>query len=278
MKLLELQRRMGADIMRPLTASEGMARKTRADYIKPNDRLTSAERLEIYNRQYWFRVLDSLYEDFPGLLAILGQRSFHRLAIAYLTECPSRSFTLRNLGSRLAGWLETHAEHAGRSPRLAIDMVRLEWAHTQAFDEAAEKPLGPEDLLEVGPRLRLALQPHISLLELAYPVDQLRLRISAAESEHAAASNAVLEPRPAVPAHASRLKPQQVFLAVHRFDDSVFYRRLEAAQFRILTAFRHGAAIGRVLAGEGDHPRLEEWFGAWAELGWFCRPSRRTSE
>jgi len=144
MNLLELQRRMGADIMRPLTASENIAPTTRAEYIKPNDRLSSIERLEIYNRQYWFRILDSLYEDFPGLLAILGQRSFHRLAIAYLTDCPSRSFTLRNLGSRLQEWLAKHREYAGRSPDVALEMVRLEWAHIEAFDLAAEKPLGPD--------------------------------------------------------------------------------------------------------------------------------------
>jgi hypothetical protein len=37
-----------------------------AEFIKPNDRLSSFERLEIYNRQYWFRVLDCLYDDYPG--------------------------------------------------------------------------------------------------------------------------------------------------------------------------------------------------------------------
>ena len=34
--------------------------------VKPNDRLTPLERLEIYSRSYWFRVLDCLYDDFPG--------------------------------------------------------------------------------------------------------------------------------------------------------------------------------------------------------------------
>ena len=37
-----------------------------AAFIKPNDRLSSFERLEIYNCQYWFRVLDCLYDDYPG--------------------------------------------------------------------------------------------------------------------------------------------------------------------------------------------------------------------
>jgi Putative DNA-binding domain len=76
-----------------------------AQYIKPNERLTSFERLEIYNRQYWFRVLASMAEDFPGLRAILGQRRFEDMCRAYLAECRSRSFTLRNLGARLETWL-----------------------------------------------------------------------------------------------------------------------------------------------------------------------------
>ena len=42
---------------------------------------------------------------------------------------------------------------AGSRHALALDMVRLEWAHIEAFDNAAEKVLGPEDLLELGPRL-----------------------------------------------------------------------------------------------------------------------------
>src|SRR5664279_3919175 len=62
--LLELQRRVAAAVMQPLTRDEGMRRKT-ADgrsmqteaeaIIKPNARLSSFDRLEIYNRQYWFR-------------------------------------------------------------------------------------------------------------------------------------------------------------------------------------------------------------------------------
>src|SRR4029077_1914931 len=127
--------------------------------------------LEIYSRSYWFRILDSLYEDFPGLRAVLGQRAFHRISRAYLAECPSRSFTLRNVGSRLEGWLRNNPQFAGRRHALALDMVRLEWAHIEAFDSSAAKVLGPEDLLELGPDFRAELQPYIRLLALNYPVD-----------------------------------------------------------------------------------------------------------
>ena len=97
MKLLNLQRRMARAVMTPLTNSERMrsvapdGRSMRAvanQIIKPNDRLTSFERLEIYNRQYWFRVLSAFAEDFPGLRAVLGGRRFDAMAKAYLIRLP----------------------------------------------------------------------------------------------------------------------------------------------------------------------------------------------
>src|SRR5580698_8028086 len=104
MNLLELQRRMAGAIMAPLGPADRLARSAGAEaasIIKPNDRLTSGERLEIYAKSYWYRILDSLYDDFPGLRAILGVRAFDKMSRAYLAEMPSESFTLRDLGSRL---------------------------------------------------------------------------------------------------------------------------------------------------------------------------------
>jgi len=143
MQLDHIQRRMFEAIRQPLTADEGMRLRTRDgrslkalanEIIRPNDRLTSFERLEIYNRQYWFRILSALSEDFPGLRAIIGERRFEKLATAYLFDCPSRSFTLRNLGSRLESWLVAHPAYIAKCENIALDMVRLEWAQIEAFD------------------------------------------------------------------------------------------------------------------------------------------------
>jgi len=88
LSLAELQREMAAAVMAPLTADEEM-RPTAADgramtdvaasFIAPNSRLTAFERLEIYNRQYWFRVLGALAEDFPALRAVVGTSRFEAL-------------------------------------------------------------------------------------------------------------------------------------------------------------------------------------------------------
>ncbi|MGA2590796.1 MAG: DNA-binding domain-containing protein [Bryobacteraceae bacterium] len=278
MSLLTLQRQMAAALMRPLVAGDRIDPQTAVDYIKPNDRLTSLERLEIYSRSYWYRLFDSLYEDFPGLRAVLGQRAFQRLSKAYLTDCPSQSFTLRNLGSRLEDWLRRNPAYAGGRLALALDMIRLEWAHIEAFDEKAEKVLGPEDLLELGPSLRLKLQPYIRLIELRYPVDDLRVKTNAASEEHGAASNTVLKRKAgSLVKRISRMDPENIFLAVHRHDLTVYYRRLPAPEFALLAALRQGLPVGKAIDAAGDisPKQVEAWFAAWAEMGWLC-PWRRS--
>jgi hypothetical protein len=283
--LLELQRRMAAGVMQPLARADRLAAGADASFIKPNDRLTSRERLEIYSHSYWYRLIDSLYDDFPGLLAIAGPRAFSRLVRAYLAECPSRSFTLRDLGSGLETWLRSHPAYAGERLALALDMIRLEWAHIEAFDGKAEKPLGPEDLLELGPELRIRLQPYIRLLELSYPVDDLRISLKQAAKPHETASNAVLKrgvlkrsQRGAV-LRVGRMKPERIHLAVHRLDFTIYYRRLTIEEYGLLAALRAGKRIGKAVDAAVKtstlpvaelQSKFEAWFAAWAELGWLC--------
>jgi hypothetical protein len=276
--LLEFQRRVAGAVMSPLNASVSAEAK---QLVKPNDRLTSSERLNIYHRQYWYRILDSFNEDFPGLCAVLGERAFRRLTNAYLTECPSQSFTLRNLGSRLESWLTEHPGFGGDKLALALDMIRLEWAHIEAFDNAERKAVGPEDLLELGPELALGLQPHINLLTLQYPVDDLRIRVSEHFVEHSAASNAVSQPaRRHMVRRFARLRPRQIFVAVHRVGFTVYYRRLDPDEFALLQAIGQGqpigAALDSALAGSQMEPeevqtKIQTWFANWAQLGWLCR-------
>lgn len=293
MTLAETQRRMAAALMRPLTSGDRIARTTTAGapmsqeaaaFIKANDRLTSLERLEIYSRSYWFRLLDSLRDDFPGLAAVLGAPAFERLAKAYLADCPSQSFTLRDLGSRLETWLREHPEFAGKNCDLALDMVRLEWAHIVAFDGPGEKALGPEDLVELKPSLRAGVQPYISLLALHYPVDELRVQVNADQEGSSLTSNLALKKARRASPHVRRLRPGAIFLAVHRLDFSVYYRRLTPEEFRLLVALRAGRPIGSAIqhAFEGSTVPLDEipallqlWFTTWSHFEWLSARRRR---
>src|SRR5271154_761782 len=134
---------MSQDVMRPLTpefsmqaiAEQGLSMDEIAEsYIKPNSLLSSFERLEIYNRQYWFRVIAAVAEDFPALQVVLGQEKFDSLVLGYLRENPSTSFSLRNLGARLPEWLASYPELAGPEHRPAGDGARLRWGFNEAVD------------------------------------------------------------------------------------------------------------------------------------------------
>ncbi len=289
MTLLELQRRMSADVCRPLTPHMDMQAVT-ADgasvtaiaqsYIKPNDRLTSFERLEIYNRQYWFRVIAAVSEDFPALEAVLGRKKFDALVLAYLRENPSTSFTLRNLGARLPAWLAVHPEFAPRRHALMVDVAKLEWAYVESYDRASLSPLVEEDFRELDDDSTLMLQPHLQLLELNYPVDELVLAVHKATPESDIVSNAVAERRESTRIRLPKMLRSKVYLAVHRFDNSIYYRRIEREAFLILSALYAQVPLGEALANafeattlspEEQAQKIQDCFAHAAQLGWFCR-------
>jgi hypothetical protein len=294
--LRAIQRAFAAGVTRPLTSGHQMqpkwvdgksARKAVAAFIKPNDRLSSFDRLEIYNKQYWFRLLDCLYEDFPGLRTVIGDQRFHDLSVAYLQKYPSNSFALRDLGDRMEKFLTREPHWMDPHQKLASDLVRLEWAHIVAFDGEALPPLEIDALLDGGDpaTLRLSFQPHITFLACDYPVDDFIVAVRRREEPQGEASNAVTERAPRKTAKKQKLpQPQKIFLAVHRSENSVWYKRLEPEAYLICSALQKGlplqAACERALrrrkADENFGATLQNWFAQWAAFGWFCAPSRRT--
>jgi hypothetical protein len=292
MNLLELQRRMAEDVRRPLTADFGMQQETEEGlsisqlaegYVKPNDRLTSFERLEIYNRQYWFRVIAAVSEDFPALATVLGQKRFNSLVIAYLKENPSTSFTLRNLGRNLPMWLAGHPEFGPARHLLLLDVARLEWAYIEAFDGRAVPPLTQEDLGNLGADSTLFLQPHLQLLDLHYPVDDLVLAVHKETPVSDIVSNAVgeREQKQMSPRRLPAMRRSTIYLAVHRFDNSVYYRRIDREAFLLLSALQRRVPVGGAIeaafaeskiAAEKQAQKIQHYFAHASELGWFCRP------
>ena len=289
MNLLELQRRMSEDVRRPLTEDfemqqeieDGRAMSALAEtYIKPNDRLTSFERLEIYNRQYWFRTIGAVSEDFPALAAVLGAKRFDALVLAYLKENPSTSFTLRNLGARLPIWLKDHPEFSSRRHTLLLDVARLEWAYVESFDRAAVAPLIQEDFTGLDGESRLSLQPHLQLLDLQYPVDELVLAVHRVTPESDIVSNAVTERKETARLRLPSMRRTKIYLAVHRFDNSVYYRRIEHEAYLLLSALQQRKTLAESidhafadskLSPEEQAAKIQQCFAHAAELGWFCQ-------
>jgi len=293
MSLEQLQREMGAAVMQPLTSEEQMQPRDTTgrwhgrpmesiagEFIRPNSRLTAFERLEIYNRQYWFRLQTAFHEDFPGLRAVVGAERFETLMNAYLTAHPSRSFTLRNLGHKLSDWLSQNPQYAGRRLVLALDVVRVEWACIEAFDNAELPPLSLEEVAALGAESRLGLQPHVQLLALSYPADDLVLDMHRKQKRESSEAGAKAETfdtewKPL------RLRKHATWMAVHRADMSLYYKRLSREEYQTLISLQQGLTVPDALesgfagsrASAASRLRLvQQWFTNWAELGWICQP------
>jgi len=289
MNLLELQRQMSEDVRRPLTPDFEMQTELEdgrsmsdvaASYVKPNDALTSFERLEIYNRQYWFRVIGAVSEDFPALAAVLGAKRFDALVLAYLKENPSTSFTLRNLGARLPLWLHDHPEFSARRHALVLDIAKLEWAYVESYDRAAVAPLTLEDFVGLDGDSKLSLQPHLQLLDLKYPVDELVLAVHKETPESDIMSNAVMERKHGKRLRLPAMRRASVALAVHRFENSVYYRRIDREAYLLLAALQRRQTLAEAidaafaeskLAPEEQAAKVQQYFAHAAELGWFCQ-------
>jgi hypothetical protein len=292
--LRELQRVMAGALFRPLTSQWGMQKRwvdrsrmadVASEFIKPNDRLSAFERLEIYNRQYWFRVLDCLYDDYPGLRAVVGERKFMKLARAYLERYPSDSYTLRDLGKRLEQFLRDEPRWSAPHQELALDMARFEWAQVVAFDGPAREAIAPDDVLDTPPdKLNLRLQPYLTLLELNFAVDDFLIAVKKRDSNalRGEASNA-MNAAPKARARRKRVnlpKRAKIYLAVHRQDNMLYYKRLEHDAFAILQLLGRGLtveeacieAVSKSSRTEIEWPeQIKEWFSTWSMLGWFCR-------
>ena len=156
----------------------------------------------------------------------------------------------------------------------------LEWAYVEAYDRAATEPLAESDFAKLGDHSNLFLQPHVQLLALSYPVDELVLAVHQASPSLDAASNAVSErrtrKRPSLPA----MRRSATYLAVHRFDNSVYYRRLDYEAYLLLSSLQKRSALGEAIEAafskskattEEQTEKIQAYFAHAAELGWFCQ-------
>jgi hypothetical protein len=250
------------------------------EFIKPNARLTASERLKIYSISYWYRLIEGVYDDAPGLRGLLGEEKFDALVRAYLAKYPSQSFTMRNLSARLAQFIREVPRLTAPDTALAHAIARFEWAQTQGFDGEAKPVLTPDDLADTPPaKLRLGLQPYLSIFAFDWPVDDYVLAIKKRVALRSEASNMIDRGLRAVSRKVVR-RPlrKKTFIVVHRYNLKLYYKRVDAPAFKMLTAIAAGRTLEQAVAaaGRGVKPeQVREWFATWMELGWFCRRKRK---
>jgi hypothetical protein len=238
--------------------------------IAGNDRLSPEEQAEIYREQFWLRHSDVLRDDFPGLRHLLGDTRFDELMRAYLSACPPNSYTLRDLGQRLAEFAAEYPDFPEQLEGSARDLARFELAFVDIFDGPEVSPIDAETVSDIPPdawpSAKLTLRPLLTLLRLAHPVHRYRTAVKKAAADE---EDVTLDVPPAEP----------TVVALWRGADlRVLYRSITAQEAAMVDALRGGSTLGEACAtvaeGLDDSEqqalagRLGAWFQGWAKRGW----------
>jgi hypothetical protein len=241
------------------------------------------ERLEVYREQFWLRHHKNLDEDFPTLIAILGdggelsgRAAFRELAAAYLRAYPPRTWDLQRLGADLPAYVAR--DQRWREDSLAHDAARLDWAFMEAFDAPDSPPFDPRVLAstpeEAWPAAHIELHASLRLLTLAHPVHEVRAALQGGldvERPAAATTHVVVHRDPACFLRATALEPIAFDLLERLHGGDPLGEACEAVA---RASQRDPLEIGEKLGG---------WFQQWTAAGWirsvrFDAQPVRTSE
>lgn len=258
-----------------VTAPEGVAQGLRDQghvpenleaWIRPNGPLSSLERLDIYANMYFFRIRDILREEYPKVVACVGDAAFHNLIVDYLVARPPSHPSVRNAGERLPSYLAEH-ELGTERPWLA-ELAALERARIEVVDAADSdtltvdhlRTLTPEDF--AGLPLRL-IAAHL-VVDAQYAIDELWERLEEEGAE---------DPQEQAPEQASRQ------ILVWREGVLIYHLALDDDEAALWPLVREGVPFGVIcerLAERQEDPevaaqRAFELLGRWATHGVLAR-------
>lgn len=235
-----------------------------ASIVSGNERLSPLQQAEIYRGQFWLRHRDSLYEDYPGLLYLLGEEKFEQFLRDYLIACPPDSWTLRDLGNHIAEFAQTYEGFPEERAVIARDMTAFELAFIDIWDGENVEAIDVERVQAIPPEkwvsAKIVFHPLLTLLTLSHPVHDVRTKVRADE-----------EP------NIDEIETAPTYVALWRgADERVHYRAISAPQHALVQSLRSGDTLGiacdTAAATTEDAAQLatqlQSWFQGWAKRGW----------
>lgn len=223
-----------------------------------DERADALSRLDIYASMYFYRLKDALAEDFPNLVAHLGQDRWHDLVTDFVLAHPSTRPSLRWVGEPLPAFLASHPL-SGTRPYLS-DLAALEWARSDVFQQLDTPPLDRAALGAVPPEAWAGL----TLLPIA-ALHVVRARWNVAALWRRLEDGEAVEP--------GSVEARDQAILVWRLDLVVHHRSLEEDEARALEALVARATFAEVceaIAGGGGDveaaaERAAGFLGSWLE-------------
>lgn len=256
--LADLQARFGAAIRTPLDRSTGTLTATPAAYDAALAADTHPERLAVYNRQYWYRLLDLMNDELPLTARLLGAWHFNEHAARFLLESPPRGWDLAQAAEGFVAFFAASIA-AADDAALLVQSARIDAAWAQVFRAPRPAPFRPtaEDAARLLD-LRLVQSPAVVVVEEHAPLLALRRELLQTPGEA----------RVAMPAR----HPAARFVAIVARDAGTLQIPLEPSEAALLALLREHPvreALARLEGActAGERAQLPAKTQAWLARG-----------
>lgn len=242
-----------------------------AEYITPSPTLKPYERMQIYNQQYWWRLLNILHENFPLVTRLFGYNDFNQeIAIPYLSKYPPNHWSLNLLGERLPKWI--HEDYTLPDKQLLLNAANLDLAFCYSFSAPILTPLDAAHVLAEGGTdlllsLPLYLQPYIFLFQWDYNLFDFRKTFLDESVEHWIDND-----------FPAMNQDKTYSFVLHRDQQNILYwKEISAAEYLLLTIFQSGSTIEAACEelenkqnsiSQDASTHLQNWFHDWSVRGW----------
>lgn len=232
--------------------------KEAARFVVQSKTLKPEQRVEIYNQQYWYRLINTLQDFYPFLVRLFSFNGFNEtLAIPYLRKHPPCHWSLNELGNKLPDWIKTHYKQEDR--RFVFDSAQLDLAFLKIF--FCRKTAFPEDKTEEFLEKPLKLQPHVSLHSHPYHLFEFRQALMEQSPDYW-----IDNPFPELP------KGEFHCCLFRNHFSQITWKELSQAEFLLLKEIEKGATIDnlcdflesqeKAIQTEAENS-LEAWFKHW---------------
>ncbi|MEM1282790.1 MAG: DNA-binding domain-containing protein, partial [Chlamydiota bacterium] len=201
-----------------------------AKYIIPSPTLEPDKRIEIYNQQYWWRLLSTLHDNFPLTTRLFGYHDFNKMVgFPYLQKYQPNHWSLNHLGDLLPKWIRE--DYHEEDQPLIQDSIDSDWAYVKGFF-AKELPFELENEQEMIEQT-FYLQPCISLFKFTHRLLPFRDVMIDQEPEYWEKENF-----PTLEGNSN------YFFVIYR--DSYYnvcWLEVDEAQFLLLSRFKIGQSV-----------------------------------
>lgn len=239
-------------------------------YIAPSPTLLPHQRIQIYNQQYWWRLISIMHDNFPMLTRLFGYNDFnYTFAIPYLEKFPPNHWSLNTLGNNFPQWVQKHYQKKDRE--LIINCAFIDQAFCSIFvmgnypelhPDQFPNPRDPSSILEH----KLYLQPYVQVFSLNMHLFKWRELLLKEKVEYWEDHD-----------FPELEKNGHYYIVFYRTkNNSLSWKDISEAEFRLLKAFQKGATLEEACLSLEGHSsimkdyeeRLPEWFQDWTLRHW----------